>query len=840
MVVSPLPNAGWFEFPIANFGPDDVASSDTNILRIYTGDGTAMNAFKSGRVRVATEPSSQRTPAGTAVAEVDIDVVNPPEILAVQDGRLVRRGRASDGVTVLPSELGSTFRVFWESEREIIAVLGSNGVWLQARDGSTQTVLHPCGGEVMHSAALTASLPRHPAAAPNLALIVGAADFGPNRAHCEIDLATGAVVANIALDNAACADPDTLASDTMTGRLFAAGSGCAFLYRVVSPTTITLGADVFFDGGLPPAAAVLDSRSATALIIAAGTVYSIALNDDVLDAFPFALRRPVSGTFFPTAIAIDPVTGVPWIAGRDSIAGATVYLAYTERDSSEVAWIEAQRNDPTAQEAPNILLFDPGSNALYSSRPQGGSTASMLTIDYEHLAHNADIAGNDYPIRAWPDTLEVRDMVMAGPQPIGLSVSSAAPGQPVTVIGGGFNGGGRDEVFVHGVAARVLASTRESITFEVPPAYRAFADASRSGLSLQVGVRSSGLLSGPVPMRGSGDTFGELSVDTLQLIPIMPGQFLDVASAAATNCPATCTGTTVLVDSLGRAGVLSVRTNDPLFGVSRLEGNNPAELVDARSFIFPVRVPGIRRIIGASGSTLVDLFAPAYPYGGLGQPNAPPRERVTSLAITAVAPTPNGEAVVTSTLAGLAAYNASDLRPHAAASLAGVSGARLAVTSKGLIVATSPGLAAARILDDSFTNVSVSNDVSACPSGARGETLALVADAAGADVVLVTQYGGGVLAVEEVLDGGSGVTARCRGFGAVPTPVTTAILDLSGARLVVVSGTLATLYDTFDMRLPMESETLPLAPASGILRERDAKLFYTVPFQFFTQTIANQ
>ncbi|HSI05125.1 MAG TPA: IPT/TIG domain-containing protein, partial [Myxococcota bacterium] len=499
VVVSSLPNAGWDgAFPIVDWGPDGIRSSDFNVLQVYSDDGVGMNAFKTGRVRVTTEPYSGRTPTGAVPAAVDFDVVASPEILAVQDGRLVRRGRATDSVTVLPSELGSTFRVFWESQREITAVLGDNGVWLQARDGSAQTVLNPCGGSLVHSAALTATIPRHPAASPNLAVIVADDSVPARHTHCEIDLATGAVVANIALDNAACPDPYMLASDTMTGRLLAAGSGCAFLYRVASPSTIDLGADVTFDGGVPPTSMVLDSRSATALVLVAGTVYTISLTEDVLDAFPWSMQRPVSGVFTATAIAIDPVTGVPWVAGIDSSANATVYLAYTERNSTQVAWIEAQRNDPTAQTPPSMLLFDPGSRALYSSRPKVSftATASMLTINYADLEHNTTIATIDYPIRAWPDTLDVRDMVMVGPQPIGVSVSSAAPGQRVTVIGSGFNGGGRDEVFLQGVPAQVVASTRESITFVVPPAFRAVADEHHYAYSLQVGVRSSGLLSG--------------------------------------------------------------------------------------------------------------------------------------------------------------------------------------------------------------------------------------------------------------------------------------------------------------------------------------------------------
>ncbi|MEZ0311408.1 MAG: hypothetical protein ACAI38_06515, partial [Myxococcota bacterium] len=61
VVVSSLPNAGWDgAFPIVDWGPDGIRSSDFNVLQVYSGDGVGMNAFKTGRVRVTTEPYSGR------------------------------------------------------------------------------------------------------------------------------------------------------------------------------------------------------------------------------------------------------------------------------------------------------------------------------------------------------------------------------------------------------------------------------------------------------------------------------------------------------------------------------------------------------------------------------------------------------------------------------------------------------------------------------------------------------------------------------------------------------------------------------------------------------------
>jgi hypothetical protein len=343
-------------------------------------------------------------------------------------------------------------------------------------------------------------------------------------------------------------------------------------------------------------------------------------------------------------------------------------------------------------------------------------------------------------------------------------------------------------------------------------------------------------------MRGEGETFGEFDINEIELIALLPGQYLEVPTTPATNCPATCTGGAVLVDSLGQAGVLAVRTTDPIFGVSRLQGNTSSELVAARSFSLPVRIPGMRRIVGSIGASLVEQFAPQYPYGGLGQPYASQRQHATPAAFTALATSPNGELIVGATTAGLSVFNTSDLQTHPAGSLGGSPGGRVAVTSGGLVVtATAAGaIAAARLTDNSFTSLAIASDASACPSGGRGAVLGMVADASGADVVLVGEYTGGVLAVEEVHDGGATVTTRCRSFGVTPTPVTTAILDSSGARLIVVVGTLAALYDTFDMRLPMDSESLPLAPTGGILRERGGELFLTNALQFFTQAVVTQ
>ncbi len=54
-------------------------------------------------------------------------VVAAPDILAIQAGRLVRRSHSADVVTPLPTTIGDTLRVLWESERESVIVVGTLG-----------------------------------------------------------------------------------------------------------------------------------------------------------------------------------------------------------------------------------------------------------------------------------------------------------------------------------------------------------------------------------------------------------------------------------------------------------------------------------------------------------------------------------------------------------------------------------------------------------------------------------------------------------------------------------------------------------------------------------------
>ncbi len=91
-------------------------------------------------------------------------------------------------------------------------------------------------------------------------------------------------------------------------------------------------------------------------------------------------------------------------------------------------------DDPNAYNgsADPALLFDTASHVFYSSRPGDSRELWRLGVDAGGRRRclftgppsvAADLS--DRPIRAWPDGLDVVDMVMAGPQPTGVSTASA-------------------------------------------------------------------------------------------------------------------------------------------------------------------------------------------------------------------------------------------------------------------------------------------------------------------------------------------------------------------------------------------------------------------------------
>ncbi len=807
--------------------PDTLTTTDNTVLfaSLQNGQsGGSMSGIKPGSVRVTATSAGRASPDSNVSVDIDVEVVAPPDVLALQAGRLVRRGHSADSVIPLPPDIGDSLRVFWESEREDAIVIGTQGIWLQDATGAIHTMLAPCGADDVIDGTLTASAPAHASQMRDLALLV---HEGRLVHHCEIDLTALTETIDVPVEQC---DASRVFGDSLTGQFFAAGDTCAITYVATAAAATNLQSTTFAsDGSLLQLAG--NEHAALAVIIVGDQVYGFNLFGP-LQANDFNFTRHGANTFTPTAIAIDPVNGAPLVAGYGNDnqgigEEATIFLGFTDHLGQKLRYLDLARLDAVGYQPPTALLFDSATNSFYSSRfgdPFESIAAEMVVYNRNEFNESLLTDAADRPIRAWPDGLAIIDMVMAGPQPTNLSTAAADAGQSVTITGSGFNGGARDQVYVDGIQAVVTASTRDSVTFTMPPALHAFTVALQERLGLPVYVRSSGMLSGSVPMSASGNAI-ELPVN-------LPGASITPGFYTFQACDSVCSPGMKMVDGLGSQGWIEVRPPGDNPGIASLNNDSDNDFSLA-GFLGPVRVPGPRRIVGYSGTSLYDFFPLTY--------SEEPDEATTDVrsldiaqAVTAIAPSPDGRLIAVADGAGIDFRWSGSFAAHPAARVAVASTSSLTMTSKNLVVAATAtgGISAVRFSATTPALVTVAADTTNCPSGGRSAVLGVAHDVVAGDVLVLSRYGT-TLASEVMSDDGTSVTMRCQSTGEmtgiINGTIKTSTIDRTGLRAVLVDGVAAYLYDTSDMRVPMSQQSVAADIEGVFLSEANGDLlFYNV------------
>jgi hypothetical protein len=298
-----------------------------------------------------------------------------------------------------------------------------------------------------------------------------------------------------------------------------------------------------------------------------------------------------------------------------------------------------------------------------------------------------------------------------------------------------------------------------------------------------------------------------------------------------------------MVDVLGPEGAYEVRPPGDSVGVAILDGNINQD-IGSIGFFGPVRVPGVRRAVGYSGTSLFDIFAPAFDE----QANQPfPTTRSLDIAqtVTAIAPSADGRLLAIADNTGISFRWSGNWVAHPAERVAVSATSQLTMSSSNLIVAANATgtITAIRFNETTPTIAAVAADTSACPAGARSQVLALAHDVVQGDVILLSRYGT-TLASELLSDDSATVTQRCLSqgpmSGIISGAVTASTLDRSGARAILVAGSTAYVYDTNDMALPM-SEVATAGSIEGVfLPESGGQLLFYGPNSYYPQRLNEQ
>ncbi|MEK7704425.1 MAG: hypothetical protein AAB426_05655 [Myxococcota bacterium] len=475
------------------------AVDDPARLRFSLGEGGGeLFGLSPGTATLTlTDPSPQHP----ASARIDIEVAEPPTLLALKADRLVRRTATADVTVPIAANIGTPRRVLWESSRDATVVVGTTGVAVYFADGGSAVHAIPCGAVAIRSAALTDARAERGRADADMALLVEDATAAVR--YCEIDPISGdAVVAAQTIPLGSCAGaPTELVVDPLTGVRAALTAGCISRF-VVTAGTLT-GLDSRANAGLTaaPSHAVLDAYGAAAIVLTSS-------QPPLAGSWGIGLDLPVGGPFViagqdgthASAIAVDPLRGAQIIAGFSQASASDPKVAtlfsVANRFGTNVS-ATSRRSTALGSLSFDRLAVDASHRLLYAADNGVAPALWTFPLDSVHAGSAFDVGTR----RVWLDATPVVDLAIAGPQALALSPSTAEPGALATIAGLGFAGRGRDEVFVNGLAAQVLGSSTTAVQFRVPPALNDWPTTRRG---VFVTVRSHGRLSGPVLSTAGG------------------------------------------------------------------------------------------------------------------------------------------------------------------------------------------------------------------------------------------------------------------------------------------------------------------------------------------------
>ncbi|MBI5511927.1 MAG: IPT/TIG domain-containing protein [Deltaproteobacteria bacterium] len=561
-------------------------SDNPTTIRIDQGDGfMELSAVAPGHARLtAADPT--RPEAGAATLEVE--VVTGPTLAVLQADQVVQLASGERKLQALDPALfgpqGSTpLRLLWESARDAFIAVTPTGV--QIFDAaSAGTYLAPCGGATTHvlDATLTAAAPAHARPQADLVLLT---DDGAGYGHCEIDLdnpAAGVTTPLPATITDTCPTLSRIVADPVSGQFTVVGnvvgaraSACAASYfergagitNVIAAAAPALAADAVPERALldPKASFVLLSAYSAASAPAYRTVGGFGLGPTLAPTNPFDLSPPgTANNVGISDLALDPLTGAALVAAYSTPAGSLV-TAHLFQYPDRIFTGQAPRA------APVKLTTGAGTGFFWTRLAVDGAarllfavdtfvTPGVWALDLDNLAGIQFGGGITAPLLSNEATF---DMLVAGPQPLGITPRRASGGSLVTITGIGFAGGGVDEVYVRGIKAQVTTSTTTSVTFQVPTGLvQAYNDGyARSGVP--VTVRSHGRMSAPVP--------SPFAVDAPRPSHVILGRL----AAAGQACPVfgSCLKPAVLDAA---TGLLAARYENPVTGSDTLTAYDTA------------------------------------------------------------------------------------------------------------------------------------------------------------------------------------------------------------------------------------------------------------------------
>lgn len=568
-----------------------------------------------------------------AIASVSLDVSDTPLLLALLADRLVVRrftnssGASTDDSILFSPTIGTTRRLLWDSTRDAAVVVGSNGTQtiLSVGDGTNRSVsppyLAPCGAPAggILDGALTAIQPATSLTTPDVALLI---DTGAGRIHCEVDLLTGAQHMSSAVPSNQCSNtPYRLTADPLTGEFVAHDFTCAVQYHTRTGSAVknaeTVVAsfgnilNITYDPFTNTTAALYDEDS-----VPTAMTQTTGISIDVSSAPIDIIQVGSQGTFDPTAVAIDPVTGNIFVAAINDYIGRGTYFAVSDN-----RFTGHQYNTTTIVPRPAGFAFknpviDPSHRTMYITDTDG-------VLWHVAIGSPSGFAANQTAGAAWPFNQVPSELVVAGPQIVALSAPTATPGSIVTAIGQGFVGGGADEVFVSGIAATVLSSTPHAVTFRVP---NQFAQLRYYVASAWVTVRSHGRMSGPAPK------FLEITHDQPAYALSLPPQ------ASSLTCDTWCasppvgklhvTGYNQLHVTRGNYGYGIDEINNPVFPAAYPVGPHFSDTLPGYNRLQGINVPA------AAGPQWVESRIPTY----FAAPTEPQRVVPMSASYTNIGP----------------------------------------------------------------------------------------------------------------------------------------------------------------------------------------------------------
>ncbi len=579
----------------------EVAISDP-VVTLETGEGSTLVGLAPGSATVTFTDPADDTSAATAV-----EVSPPPELLLLHNSRLTRLSPTSSETLVIdpaihPEIIGGQgiapppFKVLWESSRDLILAIGYRGVQ-RLPASPVSSVIAPCGAVTVIDATLTAEDPAT-GQPPGLVLLTE----GPvgTFKHCAVALDDwGQTQAVVLGPTATCGLPERLQADLLTdrfllvGRTDAAGPVCAAQYRTDGVALTDL---------------VRQTGSARSPLLAAafdpyGNFLAVGSSPNVLSGWQagFALAPTAeldlaggSPALELYDLVVDPSSGAILAATLSDLAGLGIGARLHRFDNRVSALGLVQRSSVWAGRSLTRLALDAGHRVLYAVDNQ--SPPSVWPVAADGLAGWNPGWG---PAIQLPTDEQVADAIVAGPQLVGVEPRLARPGSVVVARGLGFAGQGRDQVFVDGLPAEVLASTTTRVTFRVPAGLARLSDplSSNPVTPARVTVRSHGRMSGPGPY------------ETFAVRAEVPNQLLSLLSSFGyMECGSQC-DTPALFD--GPGGFFAARSTGAQPDIERLNsGGGMSWGITGGAGLVPSHlalVNGGQRLLGVRGSEWAEL-----------------------------------------------------------------------------------------------------------------------------------------------------------------------------------------------------------------------------------------